>query len=462
VTDSASENERYVEIEKWDDANETAWLWVKVPSISNTIDTDLYLYYDKDHADNIAYVGDPNSTPAENVWDSNFKLVTHMRDDPDTSHIRDSTENNNDGTKNGAGDPAVTTSGKIDDAQDFDGVNDYVAVNDNASLDFSNALTISGWFYFDGDIRSTWLIAKEDASTWAYRLITLDNGVWTFYDGLLIQLSDDGETTDFYVQINNTLADYINKWVFLAATYNGSTLTLYRDATDIGHADVSPAIYNSAANLRIRANGAGILLFKGLIDEVRLSNTGRTAAWIKASYESERDDLLDWGSEEYLPSWDSYSDSGHNTACDNFTDYSSEHTAYMFGQNLAANSTYRVIFWDWDNNTWQNRETEDPSSTAGGNLSAAHTFVPNTDTGGDWHCTVYNSTTYSPTNYSSTDPYIVTDDTSLSDVYAFHVEASAIPEFPTLIAAIGVAGLCFGIYYWMRRKRLKFKMQKPG
>ena len=59
------------------------------------------------------------------------KLVTHMRDDPDNSHIRDSTLNNNDGTKKAAGEPAVTISGKIDDAQDFDGVDDYVEVPDS-------------------------------------------------------------------------------------------------------------------------------------------------------------------------------------------------------------------------------------------------------------------------------------------------------------------------------------------
>jgi len=139
------DTECYVEIEKWDDANEKAWLWVKVPSIADDADTDLYLYYDSTHADNDAYVGDPNSTPAENVWDTNFKLVTHMRDDPDTSHIRDSTENNNDGAKTGAGEPAVTTDGKIDDAQHFDGADDDITVADAASLDITTNITLEVW-----------------------------------------------------------------------------------------------------------------------------------------------------------------------------------------------------------------------------------------------------------------------------------------------------------------------------
>ena len=39
---------------------------------------------------------------------------------------------------------------------------------------------------------------------------------------------------------------------------------------------------------------------------------------------------------------------------------------------------------------------------------------------------------------------------------SFYVAQSAIPEFPTVMAGIMVAGLCFGIYYWMRQRRLAY------
>jgi len=79
VTTDDGTTECYVEIEKWDDGNEKAWLWVKVPSVASGADTELYLYYDKDHAENTAKVGDTNDAIAENVWDTNFKAVYHMR-----------------------------------------------------------------------------------------------------------------------------------------------------------------------------------------------------------------------------------------------------------------------------------------------------------------------------------------------------------------------------------------------
>jgi len=66
---------------------------------------------------------------------------------------------------------------------------------------------------------------------------------------------------------------------------------------------------------------------------------------------------------------------------------------------------------------------------------------------GTWHSVVFNTTGDILGNYADArgDPSYIIDD-------VFIVDSSAIPEFPTVMAGIGVAGLCFGIYYWMRRK----------
>lgn len=66
VTEADGTTECYVEIEKWDKINEVAYLWVKVPSISTSEDTELHIYYDKSHPDNTFYVGlAPNLQPEE-------------------------------------------------------------------------------------------------------------------------------------------------------------------------------------------------------------------------------------------------------------------------------------------------------------------------------------------------------------------------------------------------------------
>lgn len=52
-----------------------------------------------------------------------------------------------------------------------------------------------------------------------------------------------------------------------------------------------------------------------------------------------------------------------------------------------------------------------------------------------------------PVDYSPNDP------DSLMEL-EFTVAGSAIPEFPTAVAAVVTSGMCFSIYYWMRKRRL--------
>lgn len=302
VTESDGTTECYVEIEKWDDVNEQAWLWVKVPSIASASDTDLYLYYDSTHADNVNYVGDTNSVPAENVWDANFAFVSHMRDDPDTSHIRDSTSNNNDGTKVAAGQPAVTTTGKIDDGQLFDGLDDKVTVAAAASLN-PIGVTLEVWF----KPTSGSLASQKSPIQKAY---TSHNPPYYQYGLFMYDTVGSPKTLSFGVCINgvwtggpdlaNMGYDYTSFWYFVGS-YNGATKKMYLNAVEkqsvVATGNMSG--YNTVLALGDYPNLADTSAYQygGVLDEVRVSKVGRSAAWITATYESGRDDLLDWGEE---------------------------------------------------------------------------------------------------------------------------------------------------------------------
>ena len=85
-------------------------------------------------------------------------------------------------------------------------------------------------------------------------------------------------------------------------------------------------------------------------------------------------------------------------------------------------------------------------------VASNHEFDPGQDAAGNWHVTVYDYSA-DPPDY---DPVrdagiIVADDTSYGGS-SFAVTESAIPEFPTILAAIAVLALCAGTYLWMRRK----------
>ena len=51
-------NQCYVEIESWDHVNQEAWLWVRIPDVSSTENTELKIYFDSTQDDNDEYIGE--------------------------------------------------------------------------------------------------------------------------------------------------------------------------------------------------------------------------------------------------------------------------------------------------------------------------------------------------------------------------------------------------------------------
>ena len=78
----------------------------------------------------------------------------------------------------------------------------------------------------------------------------------------------------------------INTWTHLALTYNGSTLTLYRNGVAVANSNVSGTLSPTTLNLQIGGSQFGEY-FKGLIDEVRIYNRALTATEIQAIYQQD-------------------------------------------------------------------------------------------------------------------------------------------------------------------------------
>ena len=146
VTKSDGETQLYVEIQRWDDISEQAWLWVSDSSLSLSPSSAnlFYIYYDNTQSDNTTYVGLTRSTPAEAVWDDDFRFVSHMNDNPDNAHIRDSCPYHNDGTKASANNPLQNlTAPIIGSDQSFSG--DYISIPDHTSLIPYDRITLEAW-----------------------------------------------------------------------------------------------------------------------------------------------------------------------------------------------------------------------------------------------------------------------------------------------------------------------------
>ena len=122
-----------------------------------------------------------------------------------------------------------------------------------------------------------------------------------------------GDDINFDYEVGNageqrvTVADVLlSSWQMITGTYIESTknLALYLDG--VFQDDITGS-YSVADNLDERLTiGAnwdeGVLeyssFFDGKIDETRISNTNRSAAWLKATYNTLWDSLLTYGDEE--------------------------------------------------------------------------------------------------------------------------------------------------------------------
>lgn len=277
----------YVEIEKWNDANEQAWLWVRVPNISSVVNTNLYLYYSRSQADNTNYVGNTGSTAAQQVWDVNYVGVWHLNETVGGSGaIKDSTSNNNHGTDYGS--PTLGANGLAGNAIDFDGTDDYISIPNSASLQLVNNLTIEAWTRLDAfgsgsdvDI----ILRKGEANPNDYQLAVHNQML-----SLMIEENDDQG-----LHSNSSLT--ANNWYGVTGTWNGATRKVYLNGSEQGSASKTGNIVPDTRAIYIGGRNTTDLS-NGVIDEVRASNISRTASWTKASYESARDDLIDFGFED--------------------------------------------------------------------------------------------------------------------------------------------------------------------
>ena len=146
VTSSDGLTQLYVEIEAWDATSRTADLWVRVPLVSSTQDTVLFLYYDPAQPDNTAYVGLPGEPAAQAVWNPGYVGVWHMGGDP--ALVRDSTAYGHDGAaRSGSGmGPDAEVPGVSGSALSFDGVNDGIYVGSPEALRLTGDETIEAFF----------------------------------------------------------------------------------------------------------------------------------------------------------------------------------------------------------------------------------------------------------------------------------------------------------------------------
>ncbi len=254
--------------------------WVRIPELNNITDTIIRMYY-----------GNSTTSNQENVagvWDSNYRAVWHLNEDP-TGGVFDSTSYNNNGDSVGSMTSDDQISGQIDGSLDFDGDNDYISVPDDPDLSAFSALTVSIWFNVNewkGTGYETVVGKGNDGSNqreWRFRHET---------DFLKFGLSSNGTNEGLETVEIPLSAIPNNTWHYITATWTTGTdnMKIYLNGTliDSNTHNVSSA-HDSTDGLAIAASGDGAVnrTLNGTVDEVRVSNIVRSINWIITEYNNQ-------------------------------------------------------------------------------------------------------------------------------------------------------------------------------
>ncbi len=337
------------EIELFNSTTGELVAWVNVTSLSSSVDTKIWMYYGNSTCD--------SQEDVAGVWDSNYVGVWHLNetvtDEQATGTHYDSTSNNN-GAQNGNDE----TAGKIANGQVFD-ADDYIDV---AGLSAPTDKTFTLWIYANA-------LTNGQYET----LIEFANDLpWFGVAARWIELYDEHP----YSNIRITTG----RWYHVAYTSDSGTDTskIYIDGSEnIEPTSDQTANTDTGSGMGI-AFHSGDLHFRGIIDEVQISNIARNSSWLGACYNNTNDTstFLSFGGEENVT----------DTSVDAISPYIITYSPINITATGNSNLDNVTLYYRWSKNNW----TADWTTLTYDDFEAG--FGNYTDGGGD--CSLYTGGTY--------------------------------------------------------------------
>jgi intein/homing endonuclease len=210
-----------------------------------------------------------------------------------------------------SGEPAEAT-GKVGQGQDFDGTDDYISIGTLGTL--GSTISDTEITIYEGIVKTSETDAAVNvigtANTGSTTVVQIelnkdkDSSVATGYVRVYLR-DEDGNNCSGAVQSNTGITD--GDPHYLAVNVDGGnnlikvyidgvlkTFTYLTQLTPDNMDDFEYSMYLGALNNR----GTASSVIDGIIDESRVNTSARSAAWIKATYNSLYDTLLTYGDEE--------------------------------------------------------------------------------------------------------------------------------------------------------------------
>jgi hypothetical protein len=183
------------------------------------------------------------------------------------------------------------TTGKVNKALVFDGVDDWVEVPDSASLSPTNAVTVEAW------IKSS--VGKSN-------LGVITKGPYTLDYDYMLYLTGDGTNVSFYMKDSAGNYDYVGGnfswsdgvWHHYVGMFDGDWLYIYIDSALKFSKNTALTNIRNSTNPLLIGRGWGNFL-NGIIDDVRIYNRALSADEIKALYRAVSRTRTKFGSGSY-------------------------------------------------------------------------------------------------------------------------------------------------------------------
>lgn len=247
--------------------------WVKVPTVSHTTNTVIYMAYSNPSISS-------DQSAATSVWDSNYKAIYHLSNGSSLS-ATDSTGANN-GTITGA----TATTGQIDGGALFDNGTNKITIP-NTLLTAASAFTISWWENITSDATNfPSRFAVKTTSANAYVIIRSKSATYTpicfgYSSTTLQHPTGDGSMA---------ISANVGTWNYFVVAGGSSTVSA-----------TSPALYFNGASQSLTGGGGSSAItvnqfgYDGAdngtnasIDEVRISSgIARGVDWALTEYNNQ-------------------------------------------------------------------------------------------------------------------------------------------------------------------------------
>lgn len=303
------------EIELYNAATGEYVAWVRIPTLSASEDTKIFLVYGK--------TGVSTNPSTTNTWNDDFLAVYHFNEDETATTFTDATSNASNGTA-----PAAITrvAGKAGYGRQFDGTDDYIRVADaDLHSDFpsksgstTTEFTVSAWVLLESTADRGPFVSKQTDGAGSG-----DRGyVFMLETNQTMKLeafqSDNSDCSNGRWEIYSSSTVNTGTWYNLSVTYKfdgtDSESRLYIDGTEVSYNQTCGTAPVRTGWGPIQSNDRDFDIgryywasvykkyFNGKMDELRVSKKAHSADWVAVEYTNvvSSTDLYTVGDEEAI------------------------------------------------------------------------------------------------------------------------------------------------------------------